>query len=75
MPNRYVYAINSALGFRVFSVYVPYLGMVYVICVTGMVAMYAVVLHLYEHQIAGILYNIKCTIDPPTQGDTRSVYE
>ena len=47
MPNRYVYAIKHetrrARGRVLYSVYVPYLGMLYVICVTGMqfmVAMY-----------------------------------
>ena len=71
MPNRYVYAIKHEtrghIGLVLYSVYVPYLGMLYVICVTGMqfmVAMYTdkrVVLHLLDkHQLAGTLYNIKC---------------
>ena len=66
MPNRYVYTIKHETR-GLYSAYVPYLGMLYVICVTGiqfMVAMYTeiarVILHLYKHQLAGTLYNIKC---------------
>ena len=68
MPNRYIYAIKHETRVRytrgrvLYSVYVLYLGMLYVICVTGMqfiVAMYTdkrVAWHLLEkHQLAGTL--------------------